>query len=67
MEKFYMVWVEGTRGSAVTHKDPLEAIREAERLARLPANIGKKVYTLETEGYCQVEPQLMPVVWKNIE
>ena len=65
MEKFYMIWVEGTRGPAVTHEDIGEAKREAERLARESA--GKRVYTLEAKSYCQIQVSSLPVVWRNIE
>jgi len=61
MEKFFMLYVKGRQGPAVKHFSQEEAMAEAERLAQLPENLGKKVYLLEAIGYCEVE--LTPVTW----
>jgi hypothetical protein len=54
MQKFWMVWVEGTRGPTYQHLGSNEAVIEAERLARMPENTNKRVYILEARAYCAV-------------
>ena len=61
MEKFFMSYVKEERGPAIQHFSQEEAEAEAERLAQLTENLGKKVYLLEAIGYCEVE--LTPVTW----
>ena len=62
MDEFYCL-VEGTAGCKVKHPYQHLAKYEAERLARL--NPGKKVFVLETIGFCQTtEP---PVEWVRTE
>uniref|UniRef100_A0A6M3JYG5 Uncharacterized protein n=1 Tax=viral metagenome TaxID=1070528 RepID=A0A6M3JYG5_9ZZZZ len=66
MGKFWNCLVEGTYGGYhYRHSSFEQAKTEAERLARLGSNRGKKVYVLEVIGYCEV-PEI-PVEWKIIE
>ena len=64
MGKFWMIYVEGTGGFGVKHETEDVARSEAERLARLPDNRCRKVYILETIGFCQTE--YPPVVFYEI-
>ena len=52
MSKFWLVWVDGTRGATFKHPNVQEASNEAERLALLPENAGKQVYILEAISAC---------------
>ena len=61
MDKFFMIFVEGKRGSTYKHKTPQEVAIEAERLARLPDNLGRRVYVLNTISYCVSD--VLPVYW----
>ncbi len=49
--RFWMCWVEGTRGSSCQHRSLKDANDEARRLALMPENQGKCVYVLEATGY----------------
>lgn len=62
-ETFWNCWVEGTNGG-IYHKHALyhEAEREAERLAQL--NMGRKVYIMESMGYCIIPKA--PIEWHQI-
>jgi hypothetical protein len=60
-EKFWMCLVEESQGCRYMHSYKDAAIQEAERLARLPDNAGKKVYILEVICYCKTE--IKPVIW----
>ena len=63
--KFWTCFVEGTAGGYGHRHDTLESARqEAERLAKMPGNRGKKVYVLELVGFCQ--SQDIPVTWKSL-
>jgi len=65
VERFYNCLVEGTDGGYhYRHDTPEDARVEAERLARLPYNRGKKVYVLMMISYCEV-PET-PVVWHEV-
>ena len=64
MDRFYMVWVYGKALPSVVHLDKKETEQEAERLALLPDNIGRKVFILETTSYCEVQP--LPIKWTII-
>lgn len=55
-QKFWMVWVHDTPTTKHRHPTLQIALQEADRLARLPENIGKKVYVLEALDYRYVEP-----------
>lgn len=46
MKTFYMIYVEGGNTPAVKHNNPIEAQREAERLATMTR---KKTYILKAE------------------
>ncbi len=60
--KFWNCYVEGTNGGVYyKHGTRAEAYKEAERLARIPFNKGKKVYLMESIAVCEV-PEV-PVVW----
>ena len=65
MDKFWMVYVEGTQGCKIPHLTRQNAIDEAERLLRLPSNVGRKVFLLESMGYVHCEP--LPVKWEVIK
>ncbi len=54
MEKFYFCYVDGKSMPTKKHLSLLDAQTEAERLAHLPDNLGRKVYILATDAYCQV-------------
>ena len=59
MNKFWICFVEGTTtGKGKAHLSNQEAAKEAERLALLPENIGKKVYVLEATACCFTEKPL---------
>ena len=51
---FWMVYVEGRREPRKKHPSLELAHAEAERLACLPENIGKKVWVLVTIGCCEL-------------
>jgi hypothetical protein len=61
MDKFYMVFVEGSQGCRYCHNTLGEAKCEAERLARMPENRGKRVHVLESTEFV-ICPEL-PVEW----
>lgn len=61
MDKFWMCYVEGSAGCRFIHYDYTSAFKEAERLARLPANVGKKVHITESHTFCIAEA--IPVTW----
>ena len=53
-EFFYTCFVEGTNGGRhYHHGNPLLAKEEAERLATLPGNHGKKVFVMKAVAYCE--------------
>ncbi len=55
IHKFWMCYVEGkTTGPAIRHPCESSARQEAERLAQLPDNRGKRVYILESIAWCEV-------------
>jgi len=58
--KFWMVYVHNGRTPTFIHQTHDSAVKEAERLAQLPENIGLKVFILEVMDYCMVNK---PVVW----
>jgi hypothetical protein len=53
MQTFYTCYVDLTGGSNVEHASKAEAVKEAERLARM--NVGNKVYLLECVAICQAK------------
>jgi len=63
--KFWFCYVDNTYGYSVKHGTPEEASEEAERLARLPQNINKKVYVLEAVKMVTVPES--PVTWTDIK
>lgn len=50
-KKFWMVWRDYSPTTKHRHLTKLEAQIEADRIARLPENLGKKVYVLEAIDY----------------
>jgi hypothetical protein len=64
MEKFWCVFVDGTRGFSHKHNTYREAAVEAERLARQQQNGGQNVYVLETLSKCTVPTT--PVQWTSL-
>lgn len=54
-QRFWMVWVNGTPATEHRHPSYPLACAEANRIARQPKNIGKKVYVLEAVNYRWVE------------
>lgn len=54
-QKFWMVWLNASPTTRQRHPTKEQAEQEANRIARLPANIGKKVYVLESMDYRFVE------------
>jgi len=59
-KKFWMVWVNDTPTTKYRHTSYASASIEADRLAMMQSNIGKKVYILEALDYRMVE--LPPIV-----
>jgi len=53
--KFFMVWLADSPTTSKRHPTREGAEREADRIARLPNNIGRKVYVLESMDYRFVE------------
>ncbi len=64
MDRFYMIYVEGKALPKIGHLEEEASTQEAERLALLPDNIGRKVYILEATSYCKVQP--LPIKWTII-
>lgn len=54
-EGFWMVWVHDTPTTEKRHSSYQFAFEEADRIARQPKNIGKKVYVLEAIDYRWVQ------------
>jgi len=54
-QKFFMVWVHDTPTTEMRHPSYQLAFQEADRIARLPQNRGKKVYVLEAIEYRWVQ------------
>ena len=65
MQRFFMVYVEGSNGCRVKHITLKSAQTEAVRLARLSENIGRKVYIMEAISYCLVES--LPVIFYSLK
>lgn len=63
-DKFWMCFVEGSGGCKQVHLKHSDAVKEAERLARMPCNRGKRVFVLVSVGRCGVED--LPVTWHPI-
>lgn len=62
MNKHWICYVEGSDGGKrYRHQTLQSAQTEAERLANLSYNIGKKVYIYEYKGDCKTE--ITPVKW----
>ena len=61
MDKFWCCYVEGTGGFGYRHLFPESAMVEAERLARLKNNEGKKVYVLSVVAQCHTASP--PIEW----
>jgi len=53
--KFWMVWLYDSPTTKYRHPTRYQACEEADRIARLPENIGKKVYVLEAVDFRWVE------------
>ena len=64
MNTFWMVFVEGKQGYKMVHLYKVDAIDECERLLRLPDNLGRKVYLMESVQVCSIEQQ--PVKWESL-
>ena len=47
-KKFWMVWLDASWATKVKHLSLSEARKEANRIACLPDNIGRKVYVFES-------------------
>jgi len=63
MKKFWIIFVDHTDGGRHYRHSELEAAQiEAERLARLPENLGKFVYIFECIGRCKT--MVEPVRWE---
>ena len=63
-DKFWNCFVEGTSGGYHYKHTTLESARqEAERLARMPSNKGRKVFVMECVCWCEV-PET-PVEWRE--
>ena len=54
-QKFWMVWLADSPTTRVRHPVKATAEKEADRIARLATNIGKKVYVLEAVDFRFVE------------
>ncbi len=65
VDNFYMCYVEGRSRFIAPYNTLNMARTEAELLANLPENEGKKVYLLTSIEYCQKETS--PVSWHRIE
>ena len=65
MEKFWMCLVDDSSGCHYRHTYKDDAIKEAERLARMESNVGKKVYIVEAICYCKTE--IKPVIWVEVQ
>ena len=63
-QKFWMVWVNDTPTIKRRHPSRIQAINEADRIARQPNNTGKKVYVLEAIDYRWVSPS--PLTHENL-
>lgn len=63
---FYLVYVEDKKAPMIKHMDMDCACNEAERLARLPCNQGKKVYILSSIRIIYVDVPPIPVTIKNL-
>ena len=61
--KFWMCLVEGSSGCRYMHDYKDDALREAERLARMESNAGKRVFVLEAITSCKTE--VKPVLWEE--
>jgi hypothetical protein len=65
-DKFWNCFVEDTNGGYHYKHATLESAKqEAERLARMPGNKGRRVFVTECLCYCEV-PET-PVEWHEIE
>ena len=64
MKQFWCCYVEDTGGCRYKHEYPEQAIAEAERLAMLPENRGKKVFVLKAVKVCHVPATL--VQWEEL-
>ena len=60
--KFWFCWVSGSKTPMFKHQDVDKAKEEAERLARLPENLGRPVYILESMCYVMVEQSPLKIV-----
>jgi hypothetical protein len=65
-DKFWMCYVEKRRPPRYRHETLESAIEEAMRLARLPQNIGRKVYILNSIKVIFTETPPVPIVTKDI-
>ena len=61
MNKFWMIFVEGSRNCQHQHPTLAAAMQEAERIARQEINVDRKVFILESIRYAIVKPA--PVEW----
>jgi hypothetical protein len=65
MDKFWMCYVEGSQGCSYRHEFKDSALQEAERLARMESNAGKKVFVIEAISFCKTE--IKPVIWVEVQ
>lgn len=61
-QKFWMVWSEDSPTTKYRHPTKPIAQKEANRIAKLPENIGRKVYVLEAIDYRFVEASPLTTV-----
>lgn len=61
-EKFWIVWLPDRGIPRIRHAERLDAVKEAERVAKLES---KRVFVCECVGYA--EPQEPPVVWVDVD
>jgi hypothetical protein len=63
-QKFWMVWLKDSPTTIKRHPSKYIAQAEADRIARLPENLSKKVYVLEAVDYRFVESS--PLTYKEL-
>ena len=63
--KFWICWEEYSLDRSFRYFDLVDAKKEAERLLRLPDNIDKKVFILESVLYCDPSDPLYSG-WQDI-
>ena len=64
MKQFWMIYVDGKTGCTEKHLTLEDAKKEAERLATLEGNRGRKVFILKSTLCCYITA---PITWGTIE